>query len=91
MEFSITLLIIIVTCLFSIPAFQNAALKERLLFWPYRITNNREYYRFLSGAVAHADGMHLIFNMVSLYSFGLAMEKFHYPSLFGLDSLEASA
>jgi membrane associated rhomboid family serine protease len=83
MEFSITLLIIIITCAFSIPAFQSAALKERLLFWPYRIAHNNEYYRFLSGGVTHADGMHLIFNMVSLYSFGVAMEKFHYPSLFG--------
>ena len=83
MSLSLTLLIIIITCLFSIPAFQNISLKERMLFWPYRIKRNQEYHRFLSGGFVHADGMHLIFNMVSLYSFGVYMEQYHYPSIFG--------
>jgi membrane associated rhomboid family serine protease len=83
MEFSITLVIIIITCLASIPAFRDHSLKEKLLFWPYKMQHERQYYRFLTGGTVHADGMHLIFNMVSLYSFGVSLEKFHYPSLFG--------
>jgi|688.fasta_scaffold02058_22 membrane associated rhomboid family serine protease len=79
---SVTLLIIIITCLASFPAFQNENLKDKLLFWPYRINKQNEYYRFMSGALIHADTMHLLFNMVTLYSFGMAIENFLYPIFF---------
>lgn len=79
---SVTLIIIIITCLASIPAFQNEQVKERFLFWPYRINKQNEYYRFFSGALVHADTMHLLFNMVTLYSFGMAIERFLYPIFF---------
>lgn len=79
---SVTLIIIIITCLASLPAFQNEDVKEKLLFWPYRIKKQNEYYRFLSGALVHADTMHLLFNMVTLYSFGMAIENFLYPIFF---------
>lgn len=80
---SITLIIIIITCLVSFPAFSNHKMKEDLLFWPYEINRQNQFYRFLSGGVVHADTMHLLFNMVSLYSFGIALEKFLFPVLFG--------
>ncbi len=65
---SITLIIIIITCLVSFPAFSNHKMKEDLLFWPYEINRQNQFYRFLSGGVVHADTMHLLFNMVSLFS-----------------------
>ncbi len=80
---SITLLIIIITCAISIPAFSSNKLKEDLLFWPWGIKKNHEYYRFLSNGVIHADAMHLIFNMVSFYSFGTALEDYLYKVFFG--------
>jgi membrane associated rhomboid family serine protease len=80
---SVTLIIIIITCLVSFPAFNNAKLKEDLLFWPYEINHRNQYYRFLTGGAIHADTMHLLFNMVSLYSFGMAVEKYLFPVLFG--------
>ncbi len=79
---TITLIIIILTCLVSFPAFSNDKMKEDLLFWPFGIRHRNQYYRFLSGGVIHADTMHLLFNMVSLYSFGIALEKFLFPVLF---------
>ncbi len=79
---SVTLIIIILTCIASFPAFQNENLKDKLLFWPYGIAKQNEYYRFLSGALVHADTMHLLFNMVTLYSFGMAIENFLYPIFF---------
>ena len=79
---TITLIIIALTCLVSFPAFSNARMKEDLLFWPYEIRHRSQFYRFLSGGVIHADTMHLLFNMVSLYSFGTALETFMYPVLF---------
>lgn len=79
---SVTLIIIIITCIVSIPAFQKDDVKEKFLFWPYRINKNKEFFRFFSGALVHADTMHLLFNMVTLYSFGTAIENFLYPVFF---------
>lgn len=84
---SVTLIIIIITCLASFPAFQNDNLKDKLLFWPYRINKQNEYYRFMSGGLIHADTMHLLFNMVTLYSFGMAIENFLYPIFFHEQSI----
>lgn len=80
---SITLLIIILTCAVSIPAFSSEKLKEDLLFWPWAIRGEHQYYRFLSNGTIHADAMHLIFNMVSFYSFGSALEDYLYKVVFG--------
>ncbi|MBD3336542.1 MAG: rhomboid family intramembrane serine protease, partial [Candidatus Eisenbacteria bacterium] len=38
------------------------------------ILAQREYHRLLSSSLIHADWMHLIFNMFSLYSFGRYVE-----------------
>jgi len=79
---SITILIIIITCLVSFPAFSNENLKDNLLFWPFKILRRNQYYRFLTGGFIHADTMHLLFNMITLYSFGEAVEKYMFPSVF---------
>lgn len=79
---SITLIIIIATCIVSIPALQRDDVKEKFLFWPYRIHHYNEFYRWGSGALIHADAMHLLFNMVTLYSFGSAIESFLFPVYF---------
>ena len=83
---NVTLAIIIATCLVSFPAFGNPKMLNDLLFWPYRIARNGEYHRFLSGGAIHADSLHLIFNMVSLYSFGLALEQYFFPAIFGREA-----
>jgi membrane associated rhomboid family serine protease len=79
---SVTQIIVIITCLVSIPAFSRVRLKEGLLFWPYEISHKNQYYRFITCGLIHADAMHLIFNMVSFYSFGVAIETFLYPVFF---------
>jgi hypothetical protein len=58
-------------------------MKEDLLFWPYYINREGQYYRFITNGVLHADAMHLIFNMVSFYSFGMALENYLFKALFG--------
>ena len=79
---SITLIIIAVTCLVSFPAFGNEPSRDRLLFWPYYISGYREYHRFITAGFVHADVTHLLFNMISLYSFGTAVEEYMFPYLF---------
>lgn len=80
---SITFLIIIITAAVSILAFNREKMKEDLLFWPYYINREGQYYRFITNGVLHADAMHLIFNMVSFYSFGMALENYLFKALFG--------
>jgi len=80
---SITFLIIIITSAVSILAFNRENMKEDLLFWPYYINREGQYYRFITNGVLHADAMHLIFNMVSFYSFGMALENYLFKALFG--------
>jgi len=82
---SITLILVAVTSIVSFIAFTNENIKESLLFWPARIFNGKQYYRFLSHGLVHADIMHLAFNMLALYSFGKFIEEdlFTAPGLFG--------
>ena len=70
----ITWIIIIITCAVSIPAFSNAILFSNLKFNPYIIKEERQWYRFLTYGVLHADWTHLIVNMFVLYSFGEGVE-----------------
>ena len=72
---SLTLLIIAITCLVSFLAFNNAQLMRRLILWPPAITRGREYWRLVTSGLIHADGSHLLFNMITLYFFGPMAER----------------
>ncbi|MES2776222.1 MAG: rhomboid family intramembrane serine protease [Bacteroidota bacterium] len=72
---TITLVIVILTCLISIPAFSNQKLTDDLIFYPPAITRNKQWYRFFTCGFIHADFLHLGFNMFALYSFGIAVEN----------------
>lgn len=71
----VTIGLIIITCAVSIPAFSNRKLLEQLLFWPPGIKRG-EYHRFVTHGFVHGDGSHLLFNMVTLFFFGRAIESF---------------
>jgi membrane associated rhomboid family serine protease len=47
-----------------------------LILWPPAITRQREYHRLVTYGVVHADAMHLLVNMLTLFFFGRAMESF---------------
>ena len=73
---SITLIIIIVTVIVSFSANSNAQLYNKLLFNPYLVHHNKEWYRLFTHALIHDNQniFHLIFNMYVLYSFGDIVE-----------------
>ncbi|HLO38429.1 MAG TPA: rhomboid family intramembrane serine protease [Lacibacter sp.] len=75
MDIPVTYLIIGFTCLVSIPAFGNEKMIDNMVFYPARMKNGRELYRFLTHGVLHGDYMHLIFNMLTLYFFGPTIEN----------------
>lgn len=73
---SITLIIVILTCLVSITAFSNQQMLEQSVFWPYYIKRKNEWWRFISCGFVHAGYMHLAFNMITLYFFGRIVEVY---------------
>jgi membrane associated rhomboid family serine protease len=72
----ITLVLIAVTCIVSFLAFKNAKLINDLILWPPAIARQRQYYRLVTYGFIHADGQHLLFNMITLFFFGKTMERF---------------
>jgi membrane associated rhomboid family serine protease len=70
MTFGINLIIIIVTVITSIAGFSNPKLVNDLIFYPPAVSRDKQWYRFFSCGLIHADASHLIFNMLSLYLFG---------------------
>jgi membrane associated rhomboid family serine protease len=78
---TLTFLVIIVS--FSVYCFNNRKAMHKYLFHPYSIHYNGEHYRFLTHAFIHGDYLHLAFNCLALYSFGLALEDYFFPQLFG--------
>lgn len=73
---SLSLIIIIATCIVSIPAFKNREFFYKYDFSPYQIEHRKEWYRFLTHAFLHGDGMHLFFNMFVLFMFGDSVEQY---------------
>ena len=71
----ITTIIVIITSIISIFAFKRHDVMRKFDLAPYQIATKREYYRFFTHAFLHADWVHLIINMLVLYSFGRHVEN----------------
>jgi membrane associated rhomboid family serine protease len=70
----ITIALIAANAIFSIIGFSNAAMVNKTIMWPYYVKRENQYYRFISSGFLHADWMHLLFNMFTLYFFGRNVE-----------------
>lgn len=79
----ITWIIILLTSAISIPAFSNRAFFDKMKFNAFIIKENKQWYRFISYGLIHADWMHLLINMFVLYSFGEQVEMM-FIYIFGL-------
>ena len=71
-----TTYIIIITCVISFLAFQSDEMKSRMIFNPYLIHTDRQWYRFITAGLIHADWIHLLVNMYVLYFFGNYVEAY---------------
>lgn len=87
MDFSaipVTIGLIIANVIFSFIGFSNGTMVNKTIMWPYFVKKENQYYRFITSGFLHADWMHLIFNMFTLFFFGAAIEEnFHYKGLGG--------
>ena len=73
-DFPVTIGLIIANVIFSFIGFSNPAMVDKTIMWPYRVAREKQYVRFITSGFLHADMMHLIFNMFTLYFFGRNIE-----------------
>jgi membrane associated rhomboid family serine protease len=76
-----TLIIIAITCAATFVAWRNPKMLEALILWPPAVSRKNEYYRLLTYGLVHADFMHLLFNMITLFFFGRVMEQFYNAAM----------
>ncbi|RIW16978.1 rhomboid family intramembrane serine protease [Algoriphagus lacus] len=76
MDLSLTTIIIGITAVTSILAFNRYEMLDRWMFMPYRIKNRGQWDRFILSGFIHKDYMHLLFNMFTFYFFGGVVEMF---------------
>ncbi len=74
MGISLTIVLVGFTVAVSWMAFNNPRLLDRLLLWPPAIDRQHQYERLLTHGFVHADWQHLLFNMITLFFFGRAVE-----------------
>ncbi|MDX1635631.1 MAG: rhomboid family intramembrane serine protease [Marinobacter sp.] len=75
-----TLIIIIVTVVTSFAAWQRPGLLDAMILRPPAVWRG-EAWRLLSHGLIHADGNHLLFNMITLFFFGSVMEQVLAPRI----------
>ena len=78
-----TLILILIISLISAVSFSQQGTMAELQFNAYKIYHNKQYYRLITHAFVHANWEHLIVNMIVLYSFGTAVERF-FEMYFGI-------
>ncbi|WP_180051069.1 MULTISPECIES: rhomboid family intramembrane serine protease [unclassified Acinetobacter] len=83
LPFNHTVTLILITVVISLIAFSNQKVMNRLLFWPPALSRG-EYDRFISHGFIHADGAHLLFNMITLFFFGSVIESFYRQYFFDM-------
>jgi len=75
MQIALTYLLIGITVVTSLMAFQNHKLMDDLIFYPPAVNKNHQWWRFITCGFIHADIQHLAFNMFSFYFFGKELEE----------------
>ena len=65
----------IATVVLSLVAFGNRGLWRFLALEPYKMARTHQYHPIITGGLIHADMMHLLFNMLTLFFFGPSLES----------------
>ena len=85
-QISLTLIIIIFTCIISYQGFNNPQLRNNFLMRPASVKEFGQYYRFITSGFLHGSWLHLGINMFVLYQFGEQLEftlQQHFGGLAG--------
>jgi len=73
---SVTLILVIITCLISFLCFNNQKMFDQLKHYPIAEQRNGQYYRWLTSGFVHGDFMHVFINMFVLHEFGRTVEQY---------------
>ncbi len=79
---SITLILVIITCLVSYLCFNNQQLFYKLAHWPAKEYYHKEFHRLITSGFVHGGWLHLLINMFVLWNFGEIVER-HFIVFFG--------
>jgi len=60
----------------SVAGLFSPRLLERAVLRPYLIARGSGYWRLLTSGFVHADFAHLLFNLITFYSFAFPLERF---------------
>jgi membrane associated rhomboid family serine protease len=85
MEYPVTIILVVANVLLSIACFSNQELLGKMIMWPYGVKRYNQYYRFITSGFIHANWMHLLFNMFTLFFFGRVIEV--YFTMLGLGGI----
>lgn len=77
-----TIVIIAITAIISVLAFNKPEISYKYQFNPYQIIHRKQYVRLISHAFLHSNWPHLLINMLVLFSFGQSLEKY-FEVVFG--------
>lgn len=83
-ETPVASLIFLITVITSIYAFNDHGLYGKFMLSPYNVSRRHKVYTLITSGLIHADWMHLIFNMVTFFSFGFALERMIGSLNFGI-------
>lgn len=67
--------ILVVTSAVSLVAIYGSRDMSSFVFSPFEIKRRKKYFQFISSGFLHADLMHLLFNMLTLYFFADSVEE----------------
>lgn len=72
---SITLILILLNVGISLWAWREPSVFEKNAFSPYRAWHKNDWFSVITSSFLHANQPHLVFNMITLYSFGMNIER----------------
>jgi membrane associated rhomboid family serine protease len=74
-ETPVSSIIMLFTVITSIYAFNAPSLYGKFMLNPYQVSRGKNVHTLITSGLIHADWMHLIFNMLTFWSFGFALER----------------
>ncbi len=78
------LIILVVTLVVSIVGLSSPRFIARSLLMPYRVTHGSGYAGLITSGFVHADVTHMLFNLITYYSFAFRLESVIGPAMFVL-------
>jgi membrane associated rhomboid family serine protease len=68
-------IILALTVLVSVIGLFSRTVIEKAVLRPYQLAQGRDYATLLTSGFVHADVAHLLFNLITYYSFAFALER----------------